>query len=228
MNQKSNINSSLLLFGLAILLIAIMAFQPFVPLGNLTRDPLVVAKGKFYFGALSSLGILGWMATSTVCLSTYYMLNDSRDKKTRSFFLFSGLFTLFLLFDDLFMMHEVIFPKYLGINEKVVLALYPVLSMFLLINYRGRIARSSYVRLFIAFAFLGLSNVVDTIFPQVNSFNLLFEDGFKFLGIVGWAIYFFDTAFTVLNYEIKRPKNRMMPKVFKPEVITDTPEFSNN
>jgi hypothetical protein len=227
MNQKSNINTSILIYGLAFTLIAMVALQPFLPIGNLTRDPLVVAKGKFYFGALSSLGILGWMATSTICMCTYYMLSDSRDKKTRSFFLFSGIFTLFLLFDDLFMIHDVIFPHYLGISEKVVLALYPILTAYLLIYYRGRIASSSYARLFIALAFLGLSNAVDTIFPKVNDLDLIFEDGFKFLGIIGWAIYFFDTAFTVLNYEIKRPKNRIMPKVNKPDTLQQ-PEYSSN
>jgi hypothetical protein len=197
-----------------------------VPTENLTRDPLVITNGKFYFGALSSLGILGWAATCTICLSTYFMLNGSRDKKTRSFFLFSGIFTLFLLFDDLFMMHDVVFPKYLGINEKIVLSVYPILSAFLLVYYRGRVAGSAYGRLFIALAFLGLSNVVYSVFPKVNGLALIFEDGFKFLGIVGWAIYFFDTAFSVLEYEIKRPKNRILPKVMKLEKLE--PEYSNN
>lgn len=226
MKRKSNTNTHFLIYGIALTLIFLAVLQPFVPMGNLTRDPLVVANGKFYFGAFSSLGILGWAATCTICLSSYFMLSDSRDKKTRSFFLFSGLFTLLLLFDDLFMLHDVVFPNYFGVNEKVALAIYPILSAYLLVNYRGRIAGSSYGRLFIALVFLGFSNVVDSIFPNVNGLNSIIKDGFKFLGVVGWSIYFFDTAFSVLNYEVKRPKNRIIPKVMKLQKLE--PEFSNN
>lgn len=226
MKQKSNTNTHYLIYGIALTLIFLAALQPFVPMGNLTRDPLVVANGKFYFGAFSSLGILGWAATCTICLSSYFMLSDSRDKKTRSFFLFSGIFTMLLLFDDLFMLHDVVFPNYFGVNEKVALAIYPILSAYLLVNYRGRIAGSSYGRLFIALMFLGFSNVIDSIFPNVNGLNSIIKDGFKFLGVVGWAIYFFDTAFSVLTYEVKRPKNRIIPKVMKLQKLE--PEFSNN
>ncbi|MDB5020564.1 MAG: hypothetical protein JWQ28_1691 [Pedobacter sp.] len=226
MNQKSNTNITLLIYGIAFTLIVLVALQPFTPASVLTGDPLIVAKGKFYYGAISSLGSIGWTATSTICLVTYFMLSDSRDKKTRSFFLFSGLFSVFLLVDDLFMLHDDFFPNYLGVSQSFILALYPILSAFLLINYRGRIAGSSYTRLFIALGFLALSVIIDDFFPIVNRLDLAIEDGFKFLGIVGWAIYFFDTAFTVLNYEVKRPKNRIMPKVLKLDKLE--PEFSNN
>jgi hypothetical protein len=226
MNQKSNINTTILIYGLAFTLIALVAVQPFTSATVLTGDPLVVAKGKFYYGAVSSLGSIGWTATCTICLATYFMLSDSADKKTRSFFLFSGLFTLFLLVDDLFMLHDDFFPNYLGVNQNIILALYPILSAFLLINYRGRIAETSYNRLFIALGFLGLSAVIDTIFPSVNRLDLALEDGFKFLGIVGWAIYFFDTAFTVLKYEVKSPKNKIMQQELKLEKLE--PEFGNN
>lgn len=226
MKQKSNTNIYLVIYGVALALIFLAVLQPFVPTESLTRDPIAVANGKFYFGALSSLGILGWAATCTICLSAYFMLSDSRDKKTRSFFLFSGIFTSLLLFDDLFMLHDVVFPTYLGLNEKFVLAVYPVLSAYLLINYRGRVAGSSYGRLFIALGLLGLSNIADSFFPSVFGLNLILKDGLKFLGVIGWAIYFFDTAFSVLNYEVKRPKNRIMPKVMKLQKLE--PEFSNN
>jgi hypothetical protein len=225
MTQKPNISRTLVIFSFAILAIVIVAFQPFLPVKNLTTAPLLIPASKFYFGALSSLGILGWAATGTICLATYFILVSNRDKKTRNFFLFSGLFTLFLLFDDLFMMHAVVFPKYLNINEKVLLAIYPTLSAFMLINYRGRIAGSSYIRLFMAFGFLGLSNVVEVVYPNVNGLNRIFEDGFKFLGIVAWAIYFFDTAFTVFNYEFRRPVNRMIPKAINQERTAS--EFSS-
>jgi hypothetical protein len=219
MNQKSNINTTILIYGLAFTLIALVALQPFTSSSVLTGDPLVIAKGKFYYGAVSSLGSMGWMATCTICLTTYFLLSDSGDKKTRSFFLFSGLFTLFLLVDDLFMLHDDFFPNYLGVSQNIILALYPILTVFLLINYRSRIAGSSYNRLFIALGFLGLSVVIDTIFPGLNRLDFALEDGFKFLGIVGWAIYFFDTAFTVLDYEVKRPKNKIMPKPLELEKL---------
>jgi hypothetical protein len=228
MNLKTTTSTSLIIYGLAFLLIVIVAVQPFTPSTVLTGDPLIVAKGKFYYGAISSLGSIGWSATCTICLATYFLLRDRLDKKTKGFFLFSGLFTLFLLVDDLYMLHDDFFPNYLGVSQNLILALYPLGSVFLLINYRGTIAKSSYIRLFIALGFLGLSTVIDTIFPSLNKLDLALEDGCKFLGIVGWAIYFFDTTFAALKTEINRPGSRIMPKVFNPEILPETPEFSKS
>ena len=56
----------------------------------------------------------------------------------------AGLFTGLLLFDDLFLAHEVIYPKVLGVDEKYVFAAYVIFAATYLSFFRNLIVRNGY------------------------------------------------------------------------------------
>lgn len=55
---------------------------------------------------LSNLGALLWCASCTICFFTAYSIQSKYRKKDFDFLLYSGIFSLILLFDDFFMVHD--------------------------------------------------------------------------------------------------------------------------
>jgi hypothetical protein len=115
----------------------------------------------------------------------------------------SMLFSTLMLFDDAFMFHEMVIPDYLGISEKNVMIMYALLSIsYVGLNVR-HILRSPYVLLVIAVGLLGMSVALDVLMPM-TSMETLVEDGFKFAGIIFWAVYAGTTAVHIVDDIVAR------------------------
>ncbi|MBF9253970.1 hypothetical protein I2I11_11760 [Pontibacter sp. 172403-2] len=198
-NQKNTLSGAAVLYLMAFLVITAIAVQPFVEIGYLTRDPMAIAKGSFYYGMLSNIGVLLWCATATICLLSFFLLKLVEYNRKCYFILAAGAVSLFLLLDDLFMIHEEVFPRYLHLSEKLVLALYPILICWLLLRYSKEILNSSYLILLSSLGFLAFSEIVDVLAPQNMELEFLLEDGFKFMGIVGWCYYFASTCYYTIK-----------------------------
>lgn len=166
-----------------------------VPIHMLTSDVTSAAGVPAYTGFLSQLGIFMWAGAAAVCFFAARLLSvlpDSRE--ARRFCLASGLLTVVLAFDDLFLVHEEFFPSF-GVPEEAVLAVYAGLVSFYLVRFRRLIAGTDYILLAMAFVFFAASVGLDLVNPAgINPY--LFEDSAKFAGIVSWLAYFFraDTA----------------------------------
>lgn len=169
-----------------------------IPVEQFTRDPVVILKGHPFIGFISNIGILLWCSTSAICLFTWVIHKEHGDKETAQFLMYSGLLTLLLLIDDLFMFHEEIIPDYLHIPEKGVYLGYLILVTIYLVRFKERILKSNYPVLLIAFIFFALSVLSDVFLPQ-KGFEFLVEDGFKIFGIATWFIFFFTTCFVVVR-----------------------------
>ena len=105
-----------------------------------------------------------------------------------------------LLLDDFFLLHEVVIPKLLGIKEKYVVATYPLLIVAFLLFFMSKLLTTSYLVLLSALGFLALSVLTDALsHSYTNELEYLFEDGFKFMGIVGWFYYFTSTSLLILK-----------------------------
>lgn len=178
-----------------IVLFAIISLQTKIPVPNLTRDPLAITKAPFYFGAISNIGILFWCSAVAICFFSFRLLSDiGRNKEFQRFFLFSGGITSILLLDDLFLVHEAVFPYYLNLPEKLAFVGYGMIISLYLIKVRKTILKTEFILLNLAFCFLGLSVTIDffPIFTRLfgNEGEFLLEDGFKLLGIISWFTYF--------------------------------------
>ena len=162
-----------------------------VPMRELTSDPVDLGRGMHvYFGFLSQVGIFFWAAAARVCLFCWSAVRRSNsDDELARFLLTSGVFTLFLAIDDVFLLHETVFP-YFGIPQGVVLGSYVVFVPIYLFIFRRTILETDFLLLALAISLFAISVGLD-VFKPFRNFLTFFEDGAKLAGIVSWAVYFF-------------------------------------
>jgi hypothetical protein len=152
---------------------------------------VAIMEAPVYVGLLSNIGILFWCASATICIFSFAVLQKNLDdREVLLFLLFSGLMTVVLLLDDLFLYHEEVFPEYLHIPQKAVLAGYGIMIFLYLIRFRKTIIQTEFLVLLFSFGFFGLSIIIDWIPQSTIPEHHLFEDGSKLLGILSWFAYF--------------------------------------
>lgn len=169
-----------------------------IPLGFFTRDPAsILGEQKIapllgfevnpFIGIISNLGVLLWCVSASIYL--FVFLLEALDKQQKrgqksSFMLLMGLFSLMLMFDDLFLFHEIIAPK-LVVHEEVIYACYMAFFIYLIVKFARIFLSTDILSLCLAFLFFFLSLAIDFVhFPSI-----ILEDGFKLLGIASWASY---------------------------------------
>jgi hypothetical protein len=172
---------------------------------TISRDPIQVLNGKPYVGILSNIGILFWCST---CAVLFYSALINRIKKMPGnetyFLIFSGFLSILMLIDDFFLMHDVIFPEYLKIDEKVFYIFYGLSVVAIFVRYYKIILDTDYVLLILSFVLLGLSATTDEIIAMGVHINhpFIVEDSFKLLGILSWFSYFTRTAYKFVKTDI--------------------------
>ena len=114
-----------------------------------------------------------------------------RTRKTNRYLtnimLSAGIFTLWLMFDDGFLLHELIFPKVLGLSNDYTIAIFAILVLCGLILFRNSIRQTEFSHLIVALVLFAISAYLDTIsyFNELwmGDWRILLEDGSKFAGI---------------------------------------------
>lgn len=174
-------------------IVAAVGITTSIPIGTLTRDPIQIADLPPYTGVLSNIGVLIWASTAAVCLFSSALVRHrpGRDANAR-FLLTAGMLSVWMLLDDFFTVHDVIFPRYLGIREEVPYALIALAFLGLLFTFRSVILQTDFVLLALALGAFGVSVGVDMIESSLVHYPgyYLLEDGAKFFGIASWAAYF--------------------------------------
>jgi len=171
-----------------------------VPVEILTQDMAAVVEIHPLTGILSNLGILLWCASAAVSLFTWMVLWRRPMDMPVGFLLASGLLTLQLLLDDLFLFHEELAEGYLGIGQATVMALYVLLAGAYVLSFRRTILRTEYILLASAVACFAVSILFDAVEDHwTNRWQYLIEDGFKFLGICNWCAYHVRTALAYIE-----------------------------
>jgi len=110
-------------------------------------------------------------------------------------------------FDDLFLLHERIFPNYIGVPEKLVLGSYSVFALAYLIRFRTAIFKTEYPLLGMALFFFGISVIIDA-FHSEGRDTAAWEDLPKFVGIVSWFVYFARVSASALRASWTGPARR--------------------
>ena len=170
-----------------------------IPLTTLTRDPAAINNTEAYVGALSNLGIVLWSGAAAICLLCALILRgQTAMREACYFYLATGLFTLLLVMDDLYLLHEDLIPRFLRVREGLVYAAYMVVFGGLLLRFARHILSTRHLLLGMALFFLALSAASD-IFLPASELESFFEDSTKFLGICFWLAYFFDRAIRDLS-----------------------------
>lgn len=184
--------------GVPIGIVLLLRVWKGVPIHVLTSDVTSSAGLPAYTGFLSQLGIFAWAGAAAISFFCARLLAAQPDtREARRFCLVSGLLTVVLAFDDLFLLHEELLPSF-GIPEKAVLAAYAGFVSFYLVRFRRLIAQTDYRLLAMAFVFFALSVGLDLVNPPgINPY--LLEDSAKFAGIVSWLGYFFHAQAAALS-----------------------------
>ena len=165
-----------------------------IPVGDLTRDTAIVTKGHPWHGLLSQIGMFFWAGAGTMCVLLWTSATRlGLDRRITYFGFFSALLTIWLALDDILMMHDIVLPRRLGIQETTVYGTYIVLVLAYLLFFRRVIMRTDTKLLFLAFMLFAISLSVDIRLIPTGSEDVLYllEDGAKFGGIVAWCGYFF-------------------------------------
>ena len=180
----------------ALAIAALVSVYRDVPIGFVLRDPLATLHAHPLTGALSNVGVLVWCAAAAICFLTRTLLRQQEGTdEVRAFLLWSGLISVVLLLDDFFQFHDGLVPTYLGLSEEPIFLGYGLLTAWYLVRFRHVILASEWGVLFAALAFFALSMLVDAFQERWSSpWRILFEDGFKLLGIVSWSSYLIRTC----------------------------------
>jgi hypothetical protein len=166
-----------------------------------TNDPFVLGRLPFYAGIISNIGVLLWCGSASICFFSMIALGRSSTSEAnnwRRFLLFSGILTCLLLFDDLFQMHQIFYPKYLHFTTAVVYGFYGFFAFWYLYYFKRQIKTTEFLLLILAFGFFALAIVSDGM-PLISRGRTAISDGFKFFGIVSWISYFSRTCFRLLT-----------------------------
>ena len=167
------------LFGcLAIALVALASRLLGEPAALLTREPQRALNGPYYAGSFSNLGGLVWFGAAAIL-----SFAASVKPLNRGALILAALVTWAMGLDDVFMLHDEVYPK-LYLHERVVSALYFGAIGMIFLRYYRQLSRSTLVGIAVTVFFWVLSVVLDLF---LRGFGQLPEDGSKFIGLVVWA-----------------------------------------
>ena len=142
-------------------------------------------------GLISNLGILIWSASASITL--FSSLSGLIEKKDHSNFIFlGGILTSLLCLDDFFLLHD----RYIGPDFLYIT--YSIFGIYILIKFRKLIIDIDFIAFITAVILLALSIIFDTFFQSLfpnNYINIqLFEEGFKFIGIICWMNFWLKAS----------------------------------
>lgn len=167
-----------------------------------TADPAATANFHPLTGVVSNIGILLWALAGFSCLISYSSIYSATGQKN-VFLLSSGLLSLFLMTDDLFMLHEYILPYHLNIPQAVVYIAYLAIVGYYLFVFRKRLLTLKSWGFLTACFFLGASASGDQVMPQEGIYYFI-EDSLKFVGIIFWAAFFTYKSVRRLSDALKK------------------------
>lgn len=178
-------------FTTAVLSIVILlGIEHNIELDHFTQDPASIMNTPFYLGFFSYIGILFWCGSAMLCFYSNQLLAGKKNNdRIRSFMLYSGLISTLLMFDDLFLMHEIVLPDYFMLPRGIVYVIYVNIVILYFVLFRSELAQSEYIVLLIATALIAISQFVDEL-PMPIPEDSFLEDAVKLFGIVTWFTYY--------------------------------------
>ena len=197
-----NLKYLLLIYGSAILfvgLLCVIGLNLGMPLEQLTQDPVAILNGHPFMGVLSNIGILCWSTAFSICLFCYFIYRRYHfPKKMADFFLWSSGFTLMLVLDDLFLLHE-------SIPGSVDLLVYFLIFVLYLKRFTKVLFHQDSFLFWVSILFFALSVTYDMAHDFFRLGNGIFvEDIFKFFGIFSWAAFFWQFSLRELKKVLMR------------------------
>ena len=163
-----------------------------------TRDVAATFEANAAVGMLTYVGVLVVWTASIVCLLAAVHLSRTGVASVTPLVL-AGMGIAYLVVDDLFQFHELVFPE-LGIPQKVVFAVYGALALGYVWRYRTFLRAHEWPLLALGAVALAASVTVDQLADVVLGEvpRNFVEDWFKLFGYSLLAAYFVRLALRLL------------------------------
>ena len=132
------------------------------------------------------------VSTAVICFFVVSIKPPGTSKAQRECLLLMGLLSAFLALDDFFLLHD----RHLG--EGFCYVMYAFCSIMLLCRHYKTILKVDGIAFLVAGSLLGLSIATDVFQSDITIFSdsvvQLFEEGFKFAGMVTWLYFGYRMA----------------------------------
>lgn len=185
----------------SLLFLAFIAFQPYVPVEQAFRDTYLATVNArpeqlpSLLGVASNVGVLLWCGAAAVAFFAATLV-AAQGGRTEGVLLLlaTALYSGLMCADDLFMLHEHVYPRLLGVREHVVFAAYAGLILVILFRFRRLLAELGRALLLSALVAFGLS-IAGDLAPGIDGdLQRWAEDGPKLVGIALWTTWTIRTA----------------------------------
>lgn len=161
------------------------------PIWKIAKDSSEITNFPPYIGLLANWVGLLWMATATICLFTTLVLKNNNIPFQKYKFLFiSGVLSFVLTIDDLFVLHDRVFPSIFHIPEPFFYLMYILVLITYIIYFRKQILQYDYLLFIAAFFLFGISREVFIRIPYFLE-SMTANDMLKYFGVIFWLAYFY-------------------------------------
>lgn len=191
----------------ALAVLAFVAVQPLVSADQAFRDVYLATlntDGTEFpplLGVVSNVGIVLWCSAAAVALFAGLLLIqaggavDARVVYLLSLAAISGL----LMADDLFMLHEYVWPALLGVPETVAFLAYGIILAAVIVTFRGLVLATCPALLMLALLAFGVGLAADVAPGFDGPVQRWAEDGPKLVGIALWTAFVLRTAWLLIG-----------------------------
>ena len=178
--------------GVILLVTLVVGLSQDIPFGWFTRDPALTLEGHPLTGVQSHLGVLALWASGVVTLFVWGVTRGQLAARAGSFLLATGLLSLFLAIDDLFMVHDDLFSRASGgLSERWMYGAYFALGLVYAWWYRRILFHRENRLMLLGVGLMLASVLVDLrqsyLESMIGQWRIFIEDGFKLLGIALWT-----------------------------------------
>ncbi len=189
----------LVIWGFALGLLLVVSVQQEVPAEYLVLDAASVPGGRWYFGAVTSLGVVAWTVAAGACAATSHAAGLVGRRSARVVFARGAALIGLLLVDDLFLVHG-----WLSSLLPVPDGFLPMVEVGLIVGWITtgwrELRRTRWEFLVAAGGALLFSTVIDLLGrPLFDGMWTVAEEGAKFLGILALAVWAVHTAGQVIG-----------------------------
>lgn len=193
---------------LLLLMIPLISVLTDLPLSSMLLDPAAVIAQSRLIGLVSNIGVLVWTAAVTILFFTaVFRLYNTGVDRYFWFLMYFGGFTLVLMLDDFFLLHEG-FSHLFSISENFVFLSYVTALVVGIVLFRHQIRQTDYLLLILALMFFALAILIGFIRYELQAYigetRVLVEAGLKLFGIVGWLGYFTHVSFKLFQQQTHR------------------------
>ena len=183
----------LISFGLLI----VISVQQQVPAEFLVLDAASVPGGRWYFGSITSLGIVSWTVASASCGVTGFVSRFAARPAAAMVFTRGAALIGLLMVDDLFLVHSWPFLPFPG---KVLALLEAGLIVAWVLTGWRELRRTRWELLLASGGALAISTAIDLFDqPLYAGMWTVAEEGAKFLGIMALSVWSVHTSRAVLS-----------------------------